>query len=244
MTVPGLLPVHAGLRPPTVNFSLERARRQSLRVVAVNAVGLYSLVRLERGAVEPGVPGQFFMLAAPGSVLPRPMSLCLAPPGELAFLIDPIGPGTRALCALEPGDAIHVLGPLGNGFDLGVEQPLLVGGGIGIAPLPYLSEQLGQPRAVLGFRSAAHAEAAALVPNAQVVIEPTLVTALVPHEPVDVLACGPEPMLEAVRRLAPRAQLAWEAPMACGYGACYACVVDIGGHLKRLCVEGPVLRAP
>ena len=172
------------------------------------------------------------------------MSLCLAPPGELAFLIDPIGPGTRALCALEPGDAIHVLGPLGNGFDLGVEQPLLVGGGIGIAPLPYLSEQLGQPRAVLGFRSAAHAEAAPLVPNAQVVIEPTLVTALVPHEPVDVLACGPEPMLEAVRRLAPRAQLAWEAPMACGYGACYACVVDIGGHLKRLCVEGPVLRAP
>src|SRR5439155_25611599 len=127
MTVPGLLPVHAGLRPPTVNFSLERARRQSLRVVAVNAVGLYSLVRLERGAVEPGVPGQFFMLAAPGSVLPRPMSLCLAPPGELASLLDPIGPGTRALCALEPGDAIHVLGPLGNGFDLGVEQPLLVG---------------------------------------------------------------------------------------------------------------------
>jgi len=57
----------------------------------------------------------------------------------------------------------------------------------------------------------------------------------------DVLACGPEPMLAAIRRLAPSAQLAWEAPMACGYGACYGCVVEIDGALKRLCVEGPVL---
>ncbi len=52
------------------------------------------------------------------------------------------------------------------------------------------------------------------------------------------LACGPEPMLEAVRELAPAAQLAWEAPMACGYGGCYGCVVEIGGELKRLCVGG------
>ena len=59
----------------------------------------------------------------------------------------------------------------------------------------------------------------------------------------DVLACGPEPMLEAVRALRPDAQLAWEAPMACGYGACYGCAVEIDGELKRLCVEGPVLRA-
>jgi dihydroorotate dehydrogenase electron transfer subunit len=58
-----------------------------------------------------------------------------------------------------------------------------------------------------------------------------------------VLACGPGPMLEAVRVLAPAAQLAWEAPMACGYGACYGCSVEIGGVLKRLCVEGPVLEA-
>ena len=68
------------------------------------------------------------------------------------------------------------------------------------------------------------------------------VTEVMPREH-DVLACGPEPMLEAVRRLAPRAQLAWEAPMACGYGACYGCAVEIDGELKRLCVEGPVLAA-
>ena len=209
-------------------------------VVANEQIGPYRLLRVARGSTEPGIPGQFFMLEAPGRVLPRPMSLCLATPGELGFLFEPIGRGTRALAALAPGDELHILGPLGSGFRLDVERPLLVGGGIGVAPFPYLSEALGGPPAILGFRTERHAEAAALVPNAQVVVEPTRVTELL--EPgYDVLACGPEPMLEAVRVLAPHAQLAWEAPMACGYGACYGCVVDIDGEPKRLCVEGPVL---
>jgi NAD(P)H-flavin reductase len=174
--------------------------------------------------------------------LPRALSLSLAPPGELAFLIDAIGPGTDALCALDAGDAIHVFGPLGNGFRLDIERPLLVGGGIGIAPLPYLAEVLRFPPAVLGFRTAAHAEAAALLPGAEIAIDPTFVTELIPPEH-DVLACGPEPMLQAVGALCPGAQLAWEAPMACGYGACYGCAVELDGELKRLCVEGPVLVA-
>jgi NAD(P)H-flavin reductase len=217
-------------------------RRERLGVNDTESVGPYTLLRLERGPLEPGVPGQFFMLEAPGRVLPRPMSLCQAPPGELTFLIDPVGPGTRALCALTPGDAIHVLGPLGNGFDLRVERPLLVAGGIGIAPMPYLAAALGGGRAVLGFRTEHHAEAAALLPGAEFVIEPHLVTELIPDNPVDILACGPEPMLEAVRVRAPSAQLAWEAPMACGFGACFGCVVEVDGRYKRLCIEGPVLR--
>ena len=217
-------------------------RRERLSVVANEQVGPYTLLRVTRGGIDPGVPGQFFMLEAPGRLLPRPMSLCLAPRDELAFLIDPIGPGTAALCELESGEGLHVLGPLGNGFALDLERPLLVGGGIGIAPLPYLSEALGRPPAVLGFRSEWHAQAAELVPNAQACVEPTLVTQLIP-DGMDVLACGPEPMLQAVRALAPTAQLAWEAPMACGYGACYGCAVEIDGVLKRLCLEGPVLRA-
>ena len=217
-------------------------RRERRKVVANERVGPYTLLRVRRGGIDPGEPGQFFMLEAPGRLLPRPMSLCLAPSGELAFLIDPIGPGTRALCALEAGDELHVLGPLGRGFDLDVERPLLAGGGIGIAPLPYLSERLRRPAAVLGFRTEHHAAAAELVPNAQVCLEPTLVTELIPPG-LDVLACGPEPMLEAVRALVPGAQLAWEAPMACGYGACYGCAVEVDGVLKRLCVEGPVLCA-
>jgi dihydroorotate dehydrogenase electron transfer subunit len=215
--------------------------RERRRVAAREAVGPYTLLRVERGGLEPGTPGQFFMLEAPGRVLPRPMSLCLAPPRELAFLIDPIGPGTHALCSLEPGDELHVFGPLGNGFRLDVPRPLLVGGGIGIAPLPYLAEALGAPPTVLGFRTEWHAEAARLLPHAEVVVEPSYVTELI--EPgFDVLGCGPEPMLEAVRAICPDAQLAWEAPMACGYGACYGCAVEIEGTWKRLCVEGPVLR--
>jgi len=217
-------------------------RRELLRVRGSEPVGHYTLLRLERGEVDCGVPGQFFMLEAPGRLLPRALSLCLAPPGELAFLIDPIGPGTDALCALDAGDAIHVFGPLGNGFRLDVARPLLVGGGIGIAPLPYLAEALRFPPAVLGFRTAAHAEAAVLLPGADVAIDPTLVTELIPRGR-DVLACGPEPMLQAVSALCPGAQLAWEAPMACGYGACYGCAVELDGELKRLCVEGPVLVA-
>jgi dihydroorotate dehydrogenase electron transfer subunit len=217
-------------------------KREARSVLAAERVGPYTLLRVERGGLDPGAPGQFLMLEAPGRPLPRPMSVCLAPPGELAFLIDPVGPGTRTLCSLSPGERIGLLGPLGNGFRLDVPRPLLVGGGIGVAPFPYLSERLGGPPAVLGFRTSWHAEAAALVPNAEVVLEPTYVTKALP-EGHDVLACGPEPMLQAVRRLEPRAQLAWEAPMACGYGACYGCAVDIGGGLKRLCVEGPVLAA-
>jgi len=217
-------------------------RGEELRVAGTEAVGPYTLLRVEAGSLDPGVPGQFFMLHPPGHVLPRPMSLCLTRPEELCFLIDAIGPGTRTLCGLTAGKRLHVLGPLGNGFDLDVERPLLVGGGIGVAPLPYLSEQLAGPPAVLGFRTSWHAEAAELVPKAEVVLDPTFVTEAIPAGH-DVLACGPEPMLDAVRRLTPHAQLAWEAPMACGYGACYGCVVEVDGQLKRLCVEGPVLAA-
>jgi dihydroorotate dehydrogenase electron transfer subunit len=254
-----LRPGRARLRRQTgaIIKGLAVLRRELLAVCGAEAVGPYTLLRVERGGLDPGIPGQFFMLEAPGRLLPRPMSLCVAPTRELGFLIDPIGPGTGALAALESGEAIHVFGPLGNGFRLEVDRPLLVGGGIGIAPLPYLSHRLGSPPAVLGFRSEWHAEAAALVPNAEVAIDPTLVTELI--EPgFDVLACGPEPMLEAVRTLVAQAasaggeaararpyrgaQLAWEAPMACGYGACYGCAVEIGGEWKRLCVEGPVLQ--
>jgi NAD(P)H-flavin reductase len=216
--------------------------RERLTVVGVEPVGPYRLVRIRGGGLQPGTPGQFFMIEAPGRVLPRPFSLCLAPAGELAFLVDPIGPGTTVIAELEAGDEVHVMGPLGRGFDLDVARPLLVGGGIGVAPFPFLSERLGGPPAILGFRTAFHAEAAALVPNATVVVDPVLVTGALSDDLGDVLACGPEPMLDALALLAPGAQLAREAPMACGYGACYGCVVERDGRYVRLCLEGPVMR--
>jgi len=89
-------------------------RRERRNVVANEPVGPYTLLRVTRGGIDPGIPGQFFMLEAPGRILPRPMSLCLAPAGELAFLIDPVGPGTHALCELGSGDELHLFGPLGS----------------------------------------------------------------------------------------------------------------------------------
>ena len=217
-------------------------RREARSVAGREAVGPYTLLRVEQGGLDPGEPGQFFMLSPPGRLLPRPMSLCLHEAGELGFLIDVVGPGTHALAALEPGDEMSVYGPLGTGFRLDVQRPLLVGGGVGVAPFPFTAARMGGVPALLGFRTALHAEAAVLLPNAEVVLEPTYVTEALP-DGHDVLACGPGPMLEAVRALAPDAQLAWEAPMACGYGACYGCVVEIDGALRRLCVDGPVLGA-
>lgn len=218
------------------------ARKESRRVSGSERVGVYTLLRVERGSLDAGFPGQFFMLELPGQRMPRPFSTCLAPKGELGFLVDPVGPVTRMLCELERGHEVSVFGPLGNGFRTDVERPLLVGGGIGLAPLPYASEVMGAPRAVLGFRTARHAEAAALLPQAEVCIEPKLVTELIPAAGrVDVLACGPEPMLRAVHALVPEAQLSWEAPMACGFGSCYGCTIEFEGKPTRLCVEGPIL---
>ena len=224
------------------------ARYESLRVRAVEPIGEYRLLRVEQGAIDPGQPGQLFMLRTEPLLLPRPMSLCLVAAGELGFLIDAIGTGTRALAALSRGDSLSVFGPLGNGFPSDARDPILVGGGIGIAPLPYLSQRLGSPPALLGFRSEAYAAAAELVPNAEIVIDPVRVTEplaerLSKRPSLTPLACGPEPMLEALARLAPSAWLAHEAPMACGYGACYGCTVEIDGELKRLCVEGPTVCA-
>jgi NAD(P)H-flavin reductase len=211
-------------------------------VAGSERVGVYTLLRLERGGLEAGLPGQFFMFDVPGHIVPRPFSICLAQKGELGFLIDPVGPATRVLCELERGQDIVIFGPLGNGFRTDVKRPLLVGGGIGVAPLPYASQVMGNPPAVLGFRTRRHAEAAKLLPKAEVCIEPMLVTELIPAAgSVDVLACGPEPMLHAVHALVPDAQLAWEAPMACGFGACYGCSVEFEGKSMRLCVEGPIL---
>ena len=96
-------------KPPSTRLRTRAARthcrsrngmrkRERLSVAGLEAIGPYTLLRLERGGLEPGIPGQFFMLQPPERVLPRPMSLCCAPRGELGFLIDPIGPGTRALC--------------------------------------------------------------------------------------------------------------------------------------------------
>jgi NAD(P)H-flavin reductase len=228
---------------------------RSLEVAGVEAVGAYTLVRLRDDGGDNGGPGQFFMLRAEpapaDAYLPRAVSAAWVGDGEIAFLLDVRGPGTRALAA---AGTVSVLGPLGRGFDLAPGPAILVGGGIGAAILPWLRRRLaplGDVRTVLGFRSEAHAVCAGLVdPDATVVLDPVLVTEplarLLPAE-ATVYACGPDRMLEAVAALCAEhdvpCQLAMEAAMACGFGACYGCAVRIDGAWKRLCIEGPVVEA-
>jgi NAD(P)H-flavin reductase len=194
--------------------------------------------------------------------VPRAFSVLRAPADtdELQFMLDDVGPGTERLCELAPGEELSILGPLGIGFAAPRDgrAPLLVGGGVGIAPLAIWQDQLGDAPALLGFRDADHARGGALLRDAEVATDDGsvghhgLVTELLESRlraggDIEVYACGPPPMLEAVRALCARtgtpAQLALESGMACGYGACFGCVVPTVDGYLRLCVDGPVVDA-
>jgi dihydroorotate dehydrogenase electron transfer subunit len=219
-------------------------------------------------------PGQFTMLSAAERwgggaderpYLARAFSLARVRDGETHYLLEDVGPGTHRLCELRSGDGLWALGPLGRGFTPPREgrRALLVGGGAGIAPLAILQDTLSanglSNTVLLGFRDREHAAAAALLNDASIAtddgsvghggpVTDLLSRELDVNEHALVCACGPAPMLETVRsvcaaRGAP-AQLALEAGMACGFGACYGCVVPArGGGYLRVCVEGPVIDA-
>jgi dihydroorotate dehydrogenase electron transfer subunit len=217
--------------------------------------------------------GQFYMIAAATRwgggeaerpFLPRAFSVLRAPLGttDLQFLIEDVGPGTNRLCELKPGDGLMLVGPLGRGFapPRDGRRPVLVGGGVGIAPLASRQDELGDEVPVLlGFRDRGRAQGAALLSGARVATDDGSVGH---HGPVtelladelgqggrrcEVYACGPPAMLEAVRGqcadLGIPAQLAMESGMACGFGACFGCVVATRTGYVRLCLDGPVLDA-
>ena len=223
------------------------------------------------------LPGQFYMLTAQERwgggdderpLLPRAFSVLRTSGASrpvLEFMLEDVGPGTSRLCELQPGDGLQLLGPLGLGFTAPRDgrRAVLCGGGVGTAPLAMLQDVLladGIPQAaLLGFRDAPHAAGAELLADAQVATDDGsvgrsgLATHLLAAEldagpEAEVFACGPPPMLEAVRALCEArgvpAQLALESGMACGFGACFGCVVPVrsGGYV-RLCVDGPVVDA-
>jgi dihydroorotate dehydrogenase electron transfer subunit len=257
----------------TARRTLAPFGRRLAEVTAVEGVGAYSVIsaRDDEGPRDPR-PGQFYMLSAherwgggadERPYLPRAFSFArVRPDGTLDFMLEAIGPGTNRLAELRPGERLGLVGPLGLGFDVPAPgRALLVGGGIGAAPLVALHDELGaDARVLLGFRTAAHAEAVglffagdpAVVTDDGSVGRRALVTELLREEldrdaGATVFACGPPPMLEAVRALcaerAVSAQLALESGMACGYGACFGCVVPTRDGYVRLCVDGPVLEA-
>jgi dihydroorotate dehydrogenase electron transfer subunit len=246
--------------------------RRPAPITAREVHGAYVVLRCEDHSGPRPQAGQFYMLAAAARwgggagerpFLPRAFSVLRAPAhsDELHFLIEDVGPGTSRLCELEPGDQLLLTGPLGAGFSPPRERkrPLLVGGGVGIAPLAIWQDELAEPAtALLGFRGATHAPGASLLRASRVATEDGsighrgLVTELLTDEldvaaDVEVYACGPPGMLEAVRALCSQravpAQLALESGMACGFGACFGCAVPTRGGYLRLCVDGPVLDA-
>jgi NAD(P)H-flavin reductase len=245
--------------------------RRAATITAREQHGAYVVLRCRDLDGPRPAAGQFYMLSSAERwgggdgerpFLPRAFSVLRARERELQFLIEDVGPGTKRLCELEPGEELLLVGPLGNGFAAprAEREPLLVGGGVGIAPLAMWQDELGpQTPTQLGFRDAAHAAGAALLANAIVTTDDGsvghhgLVTDLLEEEldersdDVEVYACGPPAMLEAVRaacvdRDVP-AQLALESGMACGFGACFGCVVPTIEGYVRLCLDGPVLDA-
>ena len=244
---------------------------------------LFSLIDEE--GPEPQ-PGQFYMLATEQHweqrdgrpYLPRALSVAETGPAtsgvRLDFLIEGIGPGTDRLCELEPGEQVWVNGPLGNFFSApqklspDAAGAILVGGGIGIAPLALLRRSFATKniptRVLLGFRDEAHSgglddlfsccEIKLASDDGHVghhgYVTDLLATMLEGDDASSaaVYACGPPQMLDAVGDLCldrgVACELAMESPMACGYGACFGCAVPKpGGGYMRLCVDGPVLRA-
>ena len=258
--------------------TLAPPERRFAEVLECRRVGAYTLiVAADAGGPADPRPGQFYMLAAGaewggGSAerpyLPRAFSFARAHPrpgggAELEFLLEDVGPGTHRLGLLRPGEALALVGPLGVGFGPAAPdtQPLLVGGGIGTAPLLCLHDELAAAgtaaAVVLGFRSAAYAEASSLFGGEVTVttddgsagrhglVTEPLGEHLDAGPPATVYACGPPPMLEAVRALCAErsvpAQLALESGMACGFGACFGCVVPTREGYLRVCVDGPVV---
>jgi NAD(P)H-flavin reductase len=233
--------------------------------------GAYVVLRAQDPTGPVPRAGQFYMLRTAERwgggdgerpFLPRAFSVLRAHGNELHFLIEDVGPGTNRLCELEPGEDLLLVGPLGNGFARPRDgrEPLLVGGGVGIAPLAIWQDELGpDTKALLGFRDAEHAAGAALLAHPTLTTDDGsvghhgLVTELLEDaldergEELEVYACGPPGMLEAVRAACGRrevpAQLALESGMACGFGACFGCVVPTVDGYARLCLDGPVLEA-
>jgi dihydroorotate dehydrogenase electron transfer subunit len=244
--------------------------RRLAEITGHRRLGAYDVISCDDPDGPPPDPGQFYMLAAAERwgggederpFLPRAFSVARRhEDGTLDFLLEDVGPGTRRLSELRPGDGLWILGPLGRGFRRPREgrRPVLAGGGVGAAPLAIWSDVLDADALVLlGFRDAARAEGAALIPGARVATDDgsvghhgpvtDLLRAALADAGAEVYACGPPAMLEAVRALCAElgvpAQLAMESGMACGFGACFGCVVPTRAGYVRLCVDGPVLSA-
>lgn len=228
----------------------------------------YSLLTFSTDVVLEGTPGQFVMIRGnwgANPVLPRAFSIVKA--GHTGqVLVRDVGPGTSLLCNMNLGDDLYVFGPLGNGYIYPEGQTaVMVAGGVGVAPLVFLTEELVAKGVPVTFLYGARTEhdlplreriekIAKLIITTEdgsvghkgLVTEP--LGDMLEDKSTKVYSCGPNPMLEAVGKVAMSAgvecQVALESPMACGMGTCKGCaVVKPDGTFSYVCTDGPVFVA-
>lgn len=231
------------------------------------ASDIYSMwIRTEKIAGE-AHPGQFISVYSrdESRMLPRPISICEIDreAGKIRIVYRVVGQGTQEFSNLRAGDRIEILGPLGNGFPLKAgRKAFLMGGGIGIPPMVQLARELeGQVQVIAGYRDELFLTEE-LKENAQLYIATEDGSAGTKGNVMDAIlengltadiiyACGPKPMLRAIKNYAEEngieCYLSMEERMACGIGACLACVCQSGEvdehshvHNKRVCKDGPV----
>lgn len=237
------------------------------------SVGIYSMwlsFPKEQDVAAAAVPGQFISLyCKDGScLLPRPISICDINKEEssLRIVYRIVGKGTQEFSELLPGDTIMVVGPLGNGFTPKSGKSILIGGGIGIPPMLALAKSLsGEVSVVLGYRTndlflkdefASYAKVYVSTEDGSAGTKGNVIDAIRAEglEADTIYACGPVPMLRGVKAFAEEqgiaAQISMEEKMACGIGACLACVCqsaekDAHSNVnnKRVCKDGPVFDA-
>lgn len=204
-------------------------------------------------------PGQFVNILLDGHFLRRPISVCDYDDQTLTLIYKVVGKGTAQMRDTAPGTKLDLLTGLGNGYDLSLsgQNPVLVGGGVGVPPLYRLAKELlAQGKTVslvLGFNTASEVfypeEFQAL--GCQVTVTTVdgslgiegFVTDALPERYSYFYACGPEPMLKALYRASKTSgQMSFEERMGCGFGACMGCSCKTLTGYKRICKDGPVLK--
>lgn len=214
-------------------------------------------------------PGQFISVYSSddSKLLPRPISICEIDKnaGHLRIVYRVVGYGTKEFSGCRAGDILEVMGPLGNGYELKDKKAILVAGGIGIPPMLELAKALDcEKTIVLGYRDELflnqeferYGEVVIATEDGSCGTTGNVLDAIRAEgvEGEIIYSCGPMPMLRALKDYAAEHQIeAWislEEKMACGIGACLACVCkskDVDHHTnvhnKRICKDGPVFNA-
>ena len=230
------------------------------------AEGIYSMWLDAPEMAEAAVPGQFIAVYTndQSKLLPRPISICEADKenGRLRIVYRIAGAGTKEFSAYKEGDTLDIMGPLGNGFPLKKKKAFLIGGGIGIPPMLETAKQLDAEKImVLGYRDElflnkefeAYGDVYIATEDGSAGTKGNVMDAIRENglEADAIFACGPAPMLRAIKAYALEkgipCWISMEERMACGVGACLACVckskdVDAHSHVhnKRVCKDGPV----